>query len=49
MTNDTQKETAVKLHIYFQEHLTDDEVYEKIDKMVKGMPHQIYEVEQQEI
>ena len=42
-------ETAVKLHIYFDGELTEDEVYEKLNKMLGNSSFQIYETEKREI
>lgn len=43
-------ETAVKLHIYFQRKMTEDEVHEELTKVLgKDTPFQVYEAELQEI
>ena len=39
------KETRVKLDIYFKGELSEDEVYEKLKEVLKETDYQIYEME----
>ena len=42
-------ETAVKLHIYFQGELSEDEVYERLEKTLGSeVSFQVYEVRTEE-
>ena len=41
-------ETAVKLHIYFDGKLTEEEVHEKLNKMLDDTSFQVHEIEQRE-